>query len=102
MTIPIITHNHDSIRISIDGIVSTYANAVYLAEAYSRLVVNAKDASATVKLVAEELARLRNQIPQLMVTHDEIPEQVKQHIHTLTDRIDTLSAVVVELIRKVG
>lgn len=32
MTIPIITHNHDGIRINIDGVVSCFANAVYLAD----------------------------------------------------------------------
>lgn len=102
MTIPIITHNHDGIRINIDGVVSCFANAVYLAEAHARHVVTARDCVTTVQIVAEHLARDRNRITQLMVTHDDLPEQVKQFLHDHADHIDSLSAAVADMARKVG
>lgn len=103
MTIAIITHNHDGIRINIDGVVTfACSNAAYLAEAHARLIINARDGAAVVNLVADELRSQRNLIPQLLVTHDETPEPIKQFLHELADKLDSLAAAVVDLQRKVG
>lgn len=102
MNTAVITLGHDGIRFNIDGVVTFCSNAAYLAEAHARLIINARDGAAVVNLVADELRSQRNLIPQLLVTHDETPEPIKQFLHELADKLDSLAAAVVDLQRKVG
>lgn len=62
----------------------------------------AKNGDSIVKLDGGKVRSQRNLIPQLLVTHDETPEPIKQFLHELADKLDSLAAAVVDLQRKVG
>jgi len=102
MNTAVITLGHDGIRFNIDGVVTFVSNAAYLAEAHARLIISAREGAEAMSVVADDLARLRNRIPQLLVTHDETPEPIKKFLHDFADKLDSLSAAVVDLQRKVG
>lgn len=60
MTVAIVSHNHDGIRINIDGVVEVHANAVYMAESLARYKMTAKARIADVEKKAESATTLLN------------------------------------------
>lgn len=89
MTVAIVSHNHDGIRINIDGIVDVYANAIYMAESLARYKITAKGRMEAVEKKAESATTLLNFMRKVDTTEPlsehEIDTIVRQGVTVLED-----------------
>lgn len=57
MTVPIISHSHEGIRVNIDGVTDFFGNAVQVAEAYARHKATCRELADVIAPLAGELGK---------------------------------------------
>lgn len=55
MKTAVISHDHEGIRLNIDGVVSSFGNSIWLAESYARLKMNHDEARRIIGNYLESL-----------------------------------------------